>query len=107
MNLNIIYASSASSMPTAMKAALNEIVQYLQSTFLDPITVNLNVGYGTVAGQAMDAGALGESSTFLNSYTYTQIRNALIADAKSSDDSSAVNSLGTTDPLSGTHTYWL
>jgi hypothetical protein len=69
--------------------------------FNDPITVNIDVGWGEVAGQALGSGALAESETNLGLFCYSQVRTALAGDAKSADDSTAVASLPGSDPTGG------
>ena len=105
--INVVWDASVNSAPAAFKTDVMAVVQYLESKFTDPITVNINVGYGQIDGQPLDAGALGESSTFLSSFTYSQLKNALVADAKTSTDAAAIASLPATDPVSGTHSYWI
>jgi FG-GAP-like repeat len=103
---NITFDASVNSAPSAFKTTVNAVAQYLQSQFNDPITININVGYGEVGGQALDSGSLGESETTFRSYTYAQIRTALVNDAKSADDATAVASLPTSDPTGG-GSYWV
>jgi hypothetical protein len=103
--INIAYDLSVNSAPAAFKTAVAAVVQFFQSRFLDPVTVNINVGYGEVDNQLLGSGALGESITNLNPFSYSQIRNALISDAKTADDSSVVASLPMSDPISGSHAY--
>jgi hypothetical protein len=63
------------------------------SLFTDNVTININIDYS-----ALDPGTLGQASSTSNYYTYQQFRTALIGDATTADDTSAVNSLaaGTT-----------
>jgi hypothetical protein len=98
---NITYDSSVSSAPAGFTAAIADVVNYYTSVFSDPITINIDVGWGEVAGQALASGALGESETNLGLFSYSQVKTALTADAKSADDASAVRSLPGTDPTSG------
>ncbi len=105
--INVTWDTSVANAPAAFKTDVMAVVQYLESEFTDPITININVGYGEVAGQALDAGALGESSAFLSSFSYAQLRNAFIADAKTTNDAAAIATLPATDPISGTHKYWI
>ena len=83
MIINFTYDSSVASAPVGFTATLNNIASFFQSTFSDAVTINIAVGYGEVNGQALPSNALGESLTYLNSVTYTQIASALAADAKS------------------------
>ncbi|HXI99611.1 MAG TPA: NF038122 family metalloprotease, partial [Micropepsaceae bacterium] len=105
MIINFTYDSSVASAPVGFTATLNNIASFFQSTFSDAVTINIAVGYGEVNGQALPSNALGESLTYLNSVTYTQIASALAADAKSTDDHSVVASLPATNPTGGA--YWV
>src|SRR6202034_192005 len=75
--INVIYDSSVSSAPPAFTAAIQDAVSYLESIITAPITVNIDVGYGEIDGQSLGSGALGESETYLNSYSYSSIKTAL------------------------------
>jgi hypothetical protein len=103
--INVTYDSSVASAPAGFTAVINSVVQYLESLFNDPVTININIGYGEVNGNPLNAGALGQSLTFLNSYSYTQVRTALTTDAKSTDDLTAVATLPATSPVNGT--FWM
>src|SRR5262249_4603960 len=82
---------------------MNYVVSWLDSTFTNPVTVNINVGWGEVHGQALVPGALGESIRSSSQlYSYSQILNALIANnAKSATDITADASLAAADPTNG------
>ncbi len=80
-------------------------MQYLESQYTDAVTINISVGYGEVNGNALGSNALGESSYFLNSYSYSQLTSALKADSKTADDAAAVGSLPASNPTGGT--YWV
>src|SRR5437588_3900379 len=100
MIFNITFDPSVTnSAPAGFVTTVNAVAQFFQSTYSDNVTVNINVGYGEIGGQTVTA--LGQSSTFLNTYTYDQIKNAFLGDAKTADDSAAVNSLSANSPLSG------
>jgi Ca2+-binding RTX toxin-like protein len=106
LTINVIYDSSVNSAPAGFKTDVAAAVQYLQSQFSDPITITIDVGYGEVAGYGLSSNALGESSTYLNSYSYSQLANALKADSTSASDASAAASLPSTNPT-GTGTFWV
>ena len=89
------------SAPAAFRADVAAAVSYLESQFSDPITINISIGYGELNGQTLDAGALGESMYFVSPYNYSQVKNALAADAKTASDLSSVATLPTTDPTNG------
>jgi Ca2+-binding RTX toxin-like protein len=107
LTININWDPSVANAPAGFQAAVNSVVQLFQSQFSDPITININVGYGEVNGQSLGSNTLGASITYLSSYTYAQIRNALSADAKTADDTTAVGTLPASDPIPGSHVFWL
>ena len=100
--INANYDSSVNNAPAGFKTAFQSAVNFFTSTFSDPITVNLGVGWGEVGGSTISAGVLGESQTYLAGYySYSQVRNAMISDARSSSDQTAVASLSAADPTGG------
>jgi FG-GAP-like repeat len=105
MIINLTFDQPVNSLPAGFVASLNAVVQFFDSYFTDPITVNIDVGYGEIDGQQLFPGALGESETFLNEYSYSALRNALIANATSPDQIASVNSLPVSDPT-GNGNWW-
>jgi hypothetical protein len=100
--IDATYDSSVNGAPAGVKTAFQDAVSYIDSTFTNPITVNINVGWGEIAGSSISAGALGESETYLAGYYgYGQVRNALISDSRSAADQGAVASLPASDPTGG------
>jgi hypothetical protein len=80
LNINVTYDSSTANAPVAFITAVNAAVNYLESAFTTPVTVNISVGWGEVGGQMLEGGVLGENSTRLTGpFTYAQIRAALTA----------------------------
>jgi hypothetical protein len=71
-------------------------VSYLETQFSSPITININVGYGECAGQALDSGTLGQSQCGLISASYSSVRNALLA-----SQAPGASTLPTVSPISG------
>ena len=106
LTINVSYDSSVSSAPAGFMTEVNAAVQYLESLYNDPITITIDVGYGEVAGSRLGSGALGESETYLNSYSYSQLVTAMKADATSASDTSAIASLLATNPT-GNGTFWV
>jgi hypothetical protein len=97
--INANYDASVNSAPAGFRTAFQNVISFFQTAFIDPITINIGVGWGEVGGSPVGSGALGQSLTYLAGYyNYGQVRNALIADAKSSADSIAVASLPAADP---------
>jgi len=95
---NISFDSSVVSAPAGFTAAINYVAQLFASSFSNPITINLDVGWGEIGGQSLSSGALGESETYLNTYSYSQVRSALTAHATSADQKAAVSTLPSTAP---------
>ena len=87
--------------PAGFMQAVSAAVQFYESAFLNPITLNIDVGYGEVNGQALASGNIGQSEFNGNFYNYAQLKGALSANATSLDDSTAVGTLPTVDPTSG------
>jgi hypothetical protein len=107
MIFNITYDVSVNLAPATFKSAVASVAQFFQNLFSDPVTINITVGYGEVGGQSMPSGALGSNISFLNSYSYAQIKSAFAADSKGGDDATAVSTLPATSPAPGGGTYWV
>jgi Ca2+-binding RTX toxin-like protein len=103
LQINITYDSSVDTAPADFKAAVQAAVQFFQTTFDSNASVNINIGWGEFDGQALDSGALGESSSsYVDGLTYAQVQRALaIADANSPVESTAVAGLPIFNPLPG------
>jgi oxalate decarboxylase/phosphoglucose isomerase-like protein (cupin superfamily) len=99
MQINIIWDSSTSSAPAAFISAVNYVVQLFDQMFTDPITVNIAVGWGEVNGSKLVTGALGESETNGDYFSYSTVRNALISHATSADDLSGTSFLPVASPV--------
>lgn len=98
MQFNVTYDASVSG---TAQAAINHVLGVFAASLSDNVTVNVRFQFSGIGG-------LGQSSTSLvGTYTYAQITGALQSDAQSGDDSSAVSSLPSTDPISGTHNYYI
>jgi hypothetical protein len=99
MVFNVTYDASLNSYGNlaAMKSAVNFVAQEYSSRFSDPITINIKVA-------ADPSNGLG-SSLFEDpgtTYTYAQVRAAMVTDAKSATDASVVAlNLPLVDPTSG------
>lgn len=85
--------------------AVQTAVAFFENEFTNPITININFGWGEVAGQKIDPGASGESSTSFDSISYSDLYNAFKANYSSSTASTvqkdALASLTSTDPTGG------
>src|ERR1039458_8422116 len=56
-------SNSWNSAPAAYTTILNKVIADLCSWIANPVTLNIQVGYGTVAGSALGGSALGSSLT--------------------------------------------
>lgn len=104
--INVTYDASCANAPAAFKTDVAAAVAYFESHFSDPVTINISVGYGEVGGQTMGAGALGQSLYYLDSFNYSTVKNALVTDATTANDTTAIGTLPSTDPTNG-GTFWV
>jgi hypothetical protein len=101
-NLVIVptFASSITSLPNAVavEGTINSAIAFYESTFTDPITVNITF-------QNMTSG-LGQSSTFFANVSYASYLAALIADATTANDATALAHLpaGPNNPVNANAT---
>jgi hypothetical protein len=103
LNFNVTFDASVNSAPVGFTSAFNTAIQILQATYSDNITINMNVGFGEINGNPLGAGALGESLTNQQGFfTTAQIKTALINDAKSATDATAIANLPAGDPYGDT-----
>jgi hypothetical protein len=73
MQINLVYDRSVNNAPPEFITALNAAAEYLDGMILNPITVNVEVGYGEDAGQPLNADELGEGGPRFTTLAYSQI----------------------------------
>ena len=100
--INIAWDSTVVFAPAGFMSAVLAEVQHLESLFSDPVTINIQVGYGGVAGSVLPGGAVGGSGASNVAVSYSSLVAALRADAKTTTDASVLASLPATSPVSGT-----
>lgn len=61
LNFNVTYDTSVSSAPAGFTTSFQDAINYYDSTFTNPITIDLRVGWGEVGGSSLSSNALGES----------------------------------------------
>jgi hypothetical protein len=106
MQINLIYDSSTATAPQAFFTAMTTVVNNFDALFTNNVTVNINVGWGVVNAPdgAHTIPNTAVATSYRNtpaSYTYTQVRNALIATAQASgspDQQAAVAQLPVAEP---------
>src|ERR1700694_5717662 len=94
-NFNSNFGSNAAAAQAAWIAAAN----VFESNFTDNIAVNITVN--AVAGTSV----FGHSDTFLDRFSYATLYTAVVADAKTADDATAIGlggSVSAVDPTAGT-----
>jgi hypothetical protein len=101
MQINLTYDSSASGAPAGFVSAMNYCVQYLDNLITNNITVNIDVGWGEVAGQGITPGDDGEGGAEGLTLSYAQLKAALLAHSNSAADASAYANLPSADISGG------
>ena len=62
LSFNLSFDSSMAAAPVGFLPAFNDAIQFYETHFTDPITINLQVGWGKITGQTLLPGPLGESA---------------------------------------------
>jgi FG-GAP-like repeat/Immunoglobulin domain len=100
LTINAIFDSTITSDPSAaaIEATINTAIANIESMFSDPITVTITFGETSTG--------LGQSNTFFYNISYSTFLAALKADAKTSDDVTAIALLPSvsTNPVNGSST---
>jgi hypothetical protein len=97
MYVDVTFDSSVASAPAGFKACVNAVCQYYDALFTNNVSLSVTVGWGEVAGQSIDAGALGESSSYYVGQPYSQVVAALKAQTAPGS-----STLPQTSPAAGT-----
>ena len=102
LSFNLTYDNSTAGAPAGFFTAFDNAIQFYETTFADPITINLQVGWGKINGQNLSPGALGQSSTNGQVFSsFAPVKSALTSDAKSASDATSVANMPATDPTGG------
>jgi hypothetical protein len=102
MKFNLTYGPDIASAPDGFKATVEAVAAFFESSFTDPVTINVKVERG------LSGGLLGHSDYALTGpYTFAQITTALAQETHSGSDVIALAHLPTVDPISGTHAYYM
>src|SRR3954453_20586085 len=104
MNINLVFDSNAvSMMPAAMVTALKYAANYFDSWLTDPITVNIEVGYGEINGIPLDSQPLIFDGAADGRFNYVQTSYSALKPKLAAHDGGAV--LPSTDPTGGAGVY--
>jgi hypothetical protein len=106
MQINLVYDASVENAPAGFMTALNAAVSFLDNLFINPITVNIQVGWNEDQGEPLTGDDIGLGGpTAGTDLTYSQLRSDLAANATTATAEAAVASLPTTDPTDGGEFY--
>ncbi len=102
MIIKVTFDASASSAPPGFEAAVNDVVSLFDSIFTNPVTINIDVGWGEINGQTLQNRTLGESlEQFTNGYNYAQILSAVSTTSVNEGDPIPASVFTASDPTSG------
>ena len=107
MQINLNYDSSVNAAPAAFKTAMAAAASFLDALILNPITVNIQVGYGEDDNGAFPIGgnlSLG-GAFYQSAMNYSTLKSDLSANATTALDHLAVESLPASDPTDGATFY--
>jgi hypothetical protein len=102
LTFNLTFDASTATAPAGFFTAFSNAIQFYETNFTDPITINLQVGWGEVAGQPLQSGFLGESSASQPGFfQYATIKSRLTTDGKSPEDLTSIANMPASDYTNG------
>ena len=102
MHINITFDASAANAPSGFEADVNYVASLFDALFTNPVTINIDVGWGEVDGQSLSKGTLGESlQSPTNGYSFSQIERAANNLATAGGDPIALLAMPSVDPTGG------
>jgi hypothetical protein len=101
VQINFVLDASVNNAPAGFLACLNAAAQYLDTLITNPITVNLQVGWGENNGTALPLNTASGGPFFQGGFTYDQLKAQLTAHATSADDLTSIANLPALDPTGG------
>ncbi len=101
LTIKITWDTSVASAPSAFMTGVIAAAQAWEANFNNAIMIDLDVGYGEIAGTSMGSGALGESESFLQSVSYASLRTALAAHNSNATTAAVLASLPSNQPVNG------
>ena len=106
LTINTIYSASVNNLgnATEVKAAFQRAIATYQNMFANPVTINLQVGWGELLGSPVTS--LGVAGmTGYGTYSYSQMQTMLRATSTSASDQTAYANFPATSPIgAGTFT---
>ena len=107
MNINLVYSASALAAPQSFRNGMQAAADIVAAGLKDNITVNIRVGYGEFNGTPLSANTSEGGPATGIGISYTNLRNALVANASSSDDFTSISNLPNTSSIDGQSTFFL
>jgi hypothetical protein len=101
MSFSVTSDPSTGGAPVGFVAAFTSVIDFYELTYVDPITINLHVGWGDINGNPLTPGFIGQSLTNQRAVPYATLQTALTNDAKTAADATAIASLPLADPTPG------
>ncbi len=78
MNIDVSFDQSTSSLPSGFVAAVDYVVEYFDALFTNPVTINIDVGYGEIDSSRLGRDDLGESyAPQYDQESYSSVRTIL------------------------------
>jgi autotransporter passenger strand-loop-strand repeat protein len=106
MDIIPVPETGVGSAPAAFWTDIEYVANLFNTLFTNNLTLYIGVGWGTVDGIALGKNSLGESLAQQNySYSYSQVRNALIAQGDSPAQQEAYATLPATAPAGAANVY--
>lgn len=104
--INLVWDAKALAAPAAFRSAVTYAAQHIQSLITNPITINLAVGYGEVAGSTLGGGVLGAAGPSQGvGVSYSQYKTLLASHITSPITQTIVSNMGLADPTNGGTIY--
>jgi hypothetical protein len=101
MIINITYDPSVVGAPAGFQTTVDAVAALYENHFTDNLTLNITVVYGVLGPNGLGQSQPGS----LTQISYTNLVTDVANDATTANDTAAA--LASTDPISGTHTYWM
>src|ERR1700732_4148906 len=94
MFINLVYDAPALAPPQSFRDGVQAAANIIQADFINPITINISVGYGEFEGFSLRSGAVGEGQAFRATPISLPSAKAFLATTASSpDDFTAIANL--------------
>jgi hypothetical protein len=101
LQFDLVWDSSVAKAPAGFKSAAIAAASYYSNMFSNPVTIEIDVGWGEVSGSPILAGNVSESMQSLDYFQYSDILPALQEDA-SGYAAQANSTLPASDPFGAT-----